>query len=56
MRLFKGFASGPSTSRSCVIVIIGTAFVLMVMLWMIVSRTRMGKAMRATASTARPRR
>ena len=49
-RLFESvIAWGPlDVSLLRLIVIVGTA-VLMVALWMIVSRTRMGKAMRATA-------
>src|SRR4030095_14878754 len=46
---FKGFDIGNVRVPLLRIVLIVSAFVLMIVLWLLVTRTRMGKAMRATS-------
>ena len=46
---FRGFDIGNVRVPLLRIITIGSAFVLMILLWVLVNRTRMGKAMRATS-------
>jgi len=46
---FRGFDIGNVKVPLLRIITIGSAFVLMILLWVLVNRTRMGKAMRATS-------
>ena len=46
---FKGFSIGNTRVDLVRIITIGAAFLMMVLLWLLVTRTRLGKAMRATS-------